>query len=125
VIPVTFALALCAVSIFAALFFIVISGEDFGLPAEAKERARKLFFSRLDASQRRSWLFRRRFEVTGSTGRRYTIKPYGTFNIRSGVELFCLRVEGHMPSYDKLLAQRLLLEADEHLFLAIANRRQR
>ncbi len=121
----TLALALCIVSIFAALLFVVISGEDFGLPAEAKERARRLFFSKLDAAQRRSWTFRRRFDVVASSGRRYTIKPYGTFNIRSGPELFCVRVDGHMPSYDKLLAQRLLLEADEHLFLSIANRRQR
>lgn len=121
----TFALALCAVTIFAALLFVVMSGEDFGLPTEAKDRARRLFLGKLDASQRRSWTFRRRFDVVVPSGRRYTIKPYGTFNIRSGAELYCVRVEGHMPSYDKLLAQRLLLEADEHLFLSIANRRPR
>lgn len=121
----TAAIALCIVSVIAALLFVVLTGEDFGLPAEAKERAKRLFLSKLDATQRRSWKFLRRFDVVAASGRHYTIKPYGTFNIRSGPDMFCVRVDGHMPSYDKLLAQRLLIEADEHLFLAIANRRQR
>ncbi len=122
----TFTVALCLVTVITALVFAVfLAGEDFGIAPQAKERARRLFLSRLDAAQRRSWKFLRRFEVISASGRRYTLKAYGTFNILSGGEKFCVRVDGHMPSYDKLLAQWLLLEADEHRFLSIANRRDR
>lgn len=37
--------------------------------------------------------------------------------------LYCLRVDGRLPAYDKLLAQRLLVECDETAFLAVANKR--
>ena len=115
-------LAFFALSVLAALVFVVMSSDDFGLPRAAKQRARELFFSKLTSSQRRSWLLRRRFEVVASSGRRYSIRPYGAFNVRCGDDAFCVRVEGRIPTYDKLLAQRLLLEADEPLFLSIANR---
>jgi hypothetical protein len=118
-------LAACVVCLFTVLFFAVIFGDDFSLPSQAKKRARRLFVSKLDSTQRRSWTFRRRVEVVASSGRRYTMKPYGTFNIWTDTELFCVHVDGNVPNYDKLLAQRLLLEADEQLFIAVANRRQR
>ncbi len=46
--------------------------EDAALPAAAKRRARALFWSKLDAKQRLSWLVRRRFDVIAASGRRYT-----------------------------------------------------
>jgi hypothetical protein len=107
------------------LTFVVASGQDFWLPPRAKRRARELFLSKLDARQRRSWESTRSFDVSAASGCRYTISPYGTFNIRNSGEEFCLLLEAHIPAYDKLLAQRLLIEADENLFLALANRRQR
>ncbi len=121
-IAVAITLAFFALSVLAALVFLVMSADDFGLPRQAKARARELFFSTLNGGQRRSWILRRRFDVVGSTGRRYTIRAYGSFNVRCGDDAFCVRVEGRIPTYDKLLAQRLLIEADEPLFLSIANR---
>lgn len=97
------------------------SSEDAALPWEAKQRARRLFLEHLDEGQRRAWLLRRRCPVRASGGRRYTLSPYRPFNIRSGDASFCVQVHGRIPVYDKLLAQKLLLEADEELFLARAN----
>jgi hypothetical protein len=89
--------------------------------AEAEARARELFLSKLTARQRRTWLARRRFTVEGASGVRYTIVPYDSYNIRAPDALFCLEVHGATPVYDKLLAQKLLIECDEPLFLATAN----
>jgi hypothetical protein len=95
--------------------------EDARLPWASKRRARQLFLSNLDDKQRRSWHLRRRFEVRAAGGRRYSISRYRPFNIRSGDALFCVQVSGELPVYDKLLAQKLLVEADEQLFLARSN----
>jgi hypothetical protein len=95
--------------------------EDAGLLWDAKRRARALFYAKLDAKQRREWHVRRRFDIVAAGGRRYTISPYGPFNIRSAGARFCVQVDGDVPVYDKLLAQKLLVEADEELFLARAN----
>jgi hypothetical protein len=97
--------------------------EDAGLSREARRRARKLFLAKLDRRQRWSWLVRRRFDVRGSAGRRYTIAAYRPFNISTSDAVFCVQVNGRIPVYDKLLAQKLLIEADETLFLAHANMR--
>jgi hypothetical protein len=107
------------------LGFVVTSQKEFWLPRRAKRRARKLFLSKLDVGQRRSWELARCFDVNCASGNRYTISPYRTFNIRNATEEFCLLLEANIPAYDKLLAQRLLIEADECLFLTLANRRQR
>lgn len=95
--------------------------EDAALPHAAKSRARALFLSKLDPPQRRSWFLRRRFDVVAQSGRRYTISRYRPFNVRTRDAVFCVQVHGPIPLYDKLLGQKLLLEADEQLFLARAN----
>jgi hypothetical protein len=87
----------------------------------AEARARALFLSKLSGSQRRSWAFRRRFTVTARSGTRFTVAPYDPYNIRTHDALFCLQVGGDTPAYDKLLAQKLLIECDEQFFLAKAN----
>jgi hypothetical protein len=102
---------------------VLVWREDAGLPREARRRARGLFLSKLDRKQRWSWLVRRRFEVCGSAGRRYTIGAYRPFNISTADAVFCVQVNGRIPAHDKLLAQKLLIEADETLFLAHANMR--
>jgi hypothetical protein len=86
-------------------------------------RARDLFLSKLNSSERRHWAHDRRLTIVGSSGRQYTMTPYEAFNIRAGKDVYCLRVLGPIPAYDKLLAQRLLVEADEQTFLATANKR--
>jgi len=97
------------------------SGREQAFTRAAEDRARTLFLSKLTPAQRRSWLARRRFSVTAPSGARYTIAPYDPYNIRASDALFCLQVGGNTPDYDKLLAQKLLIECDETLFLAKAN----
>jgi hypothetical protein len=116
-------LVLFVATMFAGLAVLGWLREDAGLPREACRRARGLFFAKLDRKQRWSWLVRRRFEVRGSAGRRYTIAAYRPFNISTDDAVFCVQVNGRIPVYDKLLAQKLLIEADETLFLAHANMR--
>jgi hypothetical protein len=87
----------------------------------ARRRARLLFLSKLDRRQRLSWRLRRSFDVIGRSGCRYTISSYQPFNVRTGHGAFCLQVAGQIPVYDKLLAQKLLIESDEQRFLALSN----
>lgn len=87
-------------------------------------RAKKLFLSKLTDAERRRWSREGCLTVVASSGRRYTLRPYEAFNIRAGNEEYCLRVVGWIPAYDKLLAQRLLVESDEATFLSIANQRR-
>lgn len=108
-----------------ALILCALVAEDAALPRSAKARARRLFFSKLDTRQRLCWHLLRRIEVVASGGGRYTISPYQPFNIRRADTLFCLQVAGRIPVYDKLLAQKLLIEADEQRFIALANARTR
>jgi hypothetical protein len=116
-------LVLFAATLFAGLAVLGWLREDAGLPSEARRRARALFLAKLDRKQRWSWHLRRRFDVRGSAGRRYTIASYRPFNISTSDAVFCVQVNGRIPVYDKLLAQKLLIEADETLFLAHANMR--
>jgi hypothetical protein len=95
--------------------------EDARLPDAAKARARELFLAQLDERQRRSWHIRRRFEVVGAGGTRYTISRYRPFNVCTNDASFCVAVTGNVPVYDKLLAQKLLIECNEQMFLARAN----
>jgi hypothetical protein len=115
---VLFALTLCV-----AALAIVLSTDDILLSRKAKRSAQELFLGTLDDKQRESWRRNRRFDVIGASGQSYTISPYQAFNIACCGELFCVRVDGEIPVFDKLLAQRLLIEADERLFLMLANTR--
>jgi len=116
-------LVLFAATIFVGLTVLGWLRDDAGIPREASRRARGLFLAKLDRKQRWNWLVRRRFDVRGSAGRRYTITAYRPFNISTDDAVFCVQVNGRIPVYDKLLAQKLLIEADETLFLAYANMR--
>lgn len=120
---VTFALALLAVAVAIVILLVLPINEGTIWPASWL-RAKKLFLSKMTDAERRRWNHDRSLVVVGSSGRRYTLRPYEAFNIRSGNQEFCLRVMGWIPAYDKLLAQRLLVESDEITFLAIANRRE-
>jgi hypothetical protein len=119
---VTLALALLAVAAAIAMLLVLPISEGTLSPASWL-RAKRLFLSKLSDAERRRWATERRLTVVGSSGRRYTLAPYEAFNIRAGTQEYCLRVVGWLPAYDKLLAQRLLVESDEPAFLAIANRR--
>lgn len=120
---VTVALALLAASVAIAILLVLPINEGTISPASWL-RAKQLFLSKLSDAERYCWQHDRRLTVVASSGRCYTLRPYEAFNIRSGDDEYCLRVLGWVPAYDKLLAQRLLLESDEATFLATANRRE-
>ena len=120
---VTVGLAVLAVAVAIAMLLALPINEGTISPA-SWIRAKKLFLSKLSDAERRSWIGDRRLAIVGSRGGRYTLTPYESFNIRSGRDAYCLRVLGRVPAYDKLLAQRLLIECDELTFLAIANKRE-
>lgn len=117
------ALFLALVAAAAAIAITLALPEGMILPAP-QLRAKRLFMSLLGEAERRSWAKHRRLTVIGSSGGCYTLMPYAAFNIQDGKDEYCLRVVGRIPPYDKLLAQRLLLESDEETFLQIANRRE-
>jgi hypothetical protein len=118
-------LALLCATFTVGMIAIAFLGEDAALPMSAKRRARQLFLANLDPGQRWSWRLRRRAGIVAASGRRYTISPYGPFNVYTRDAAYCLAVDGRIPVYDKLLAQKLLIEADEARFLAGANVRSR
>lgn len=119
------ALALLAASIAVAILLVVLPIDERSVSPLSWVRAKDLFLSKMTDAERRRWAREHRLTIAGSTGRRYTLSPYESFNIRTGGDTYCLRVLGRIPAYDKLLAQRLLIESDEQTFLAIANKRLR
>ena len=95
---------------------------------QANERAVELLESNLSEEQSREMSKTGKFTVTASSGQRYLIDAKGgDYNVTSidgaGVKLIdcCLDVGGDVPVADKVLVQKLLLEADEGRFLNIAN----
>lgn len=102
---------------------------------DAMARADSLLKSILDPDQRQDFEKHRRFDVitkrrTGDREieRRYRIR-YGIagniylLNSRGEeVEKFCIHGGDELPTADHMISQKLLLEADEDLFLSIANR---
>lgn len=91
----------------------------------AKEKSRALLESWLTAEQLASLQQRRGFEVIGGqSGDRYIIvirQSYNVWRVRDHV-CFCVAPLG-VPVYDAMLAQKIMLETDELVFLSKANRR--
>lgn len=103
---------------------------------QADLRASELLVAHLLPSERIRLLHCYCFMVTGSKGRRYLItSPFTAFNVHGedgyqycaapGIETVAdggrYRAQGY-PSGDILLAQKLMIEADEPSFIARANR---
>lgn len=94
---------------------------------EGAERAERLLVRHLSRKQRREWSERRQFHVTGASGKRYRVRG-GTLiaNVDelaadgSVIRRLCCHPTG-IPICDGLLAQKLMLETDEPLFLRTAN----
>ena len=94
----------------------------------ADERAEQLLLSCLTAEQRMAWRTRRCFYVILGSGRRYR---FDSNTYQGNVKLvneadevlssFCIHLRMGIPIYDHLLAQKLMLEADEQTFMRIAN----
>ena len=99
--------------------------------ATAQSRALDLLIKHLTPEQRETFQKNKWFIVEGGkTGRRYRIRDKGTVVANIDVlEGNCIahRLCGHcaaheIPLADNLLAQKLMIEADEEAFLRIANR---
>lgn len=97
--------------------------------AAAIRKARRLLHSHLNDAQLRSLKNSRRITVTGNvTGHKYRILNNGwVYRVFDG-HGFCLDVfeqdedeDDEIPTPDKILAKKILIEADEYLFLKTAN----
>ncbi len=99
---------------------------------EAERRATELLLDHLDAQQIADFKRARRFVVHSRDGERaYRIQYGKQGNVylldkdrRTPVASYCIHPDINCcPTEDVMLAQKLLLEADEKEFLRIANRR--
>jgi hypothetical protein len=94
----------------------------------ADKTAEKLLLDHLSAEQRKQYAEERHFEIVRDGGRRrYRIKHGWAGNVEvyneAGklIERLCIHPDLPVPYPDNMLAQKLLLEADEKLFRKTAN----
>lgn len=94
----------------------------------ARKRARALLEGNLTSRQHKQFRKKGHFDVWGSKGNCYRIASEFPYNVRLAGDAkrskiyFCLEAEDpELPEEDVLLAQKLLLEADEGEFLRVAN----
>lgn len=89
----------------------------------AEARAKELLLSMLTEEQRHHLHREGRFKVCGNKGGEYEITIGYAGNIRRGRHRYCGHLsDGRIPTYDHMLAQKLMIETDEEAFLALANR---
>jgi hypothetical protein len=94
---------------------------------EAEARAESLLKRHLADGQRAEYEMDRSFHVVTGTGRRYRLRHGWAGNVEevdaAGKRLrrYCIHPRIGVPCPDNLLAQKLLLEADEPEFHRIAN----
>ena len=95
---------------------------------EAQERALRLLREMLTREQLAAFEKDKRIPVDAPSGQRYIIhkgRAGNVFSIKDGkqVEKFCIQPDDlDIPDEDCMLAQKLLLEANEDEFLRVANR---
>lgn len=89
---------------------------------KASNRAKELLLSCLDSKQKRDFLNNDYFTVKAKSGRKYRITRSLLFNVKCGGNSYCAGPKQSLPIYDRMLAQKCLLETDEKEFLRIANR---
>lgn len=91
------------------------------------ERAKELLLEHLDEEQRDRFERHKRFRVRGSHGGVYDICHQTVQRIEEVGErdrvlgTYCIHAGGYVPEPDNMLAKKLMIEADEERFLAIAN----
>lgn len=98
------------------------------MPDEANQRAEALLLSTLNEEQREEYQRLRRFHVETDTriyriqyGRAGNVKVVHTKDAEFHLEALCLHPTDRVPNPDTMLAQKLLLEANEAEFREIAN----
>lgn len=93
---------------------------------ECEARARGILLEFLDQKQRAEFEEYKRFRVQGQDGYRYVIEHKFAHNVyriegETKVVEYCLVSTGHVPIYDLMLTQKLLLESNPEPFFAKAN----
>lgn len=89
---------------------------------KTNERAKELLLSCLDSKQKAEFLENEGFTVKAKSGKMYRITKSSFFNVKCGEDFYCAGPKQSLPIYDRMLAQKCLLETDEEEFLRIANR---
>jgi hypothetical protein len=92
--------------------------------ATAERRARDLLLRMLAPTQRREFDVHGYFSVNVPGRGRFWIFPWRSLNVvdpRTG-DCYCAVLEGRLPVYDLMLAQKLLLENEPQYFFSVANR---
>ena len=94
----------------------------------AQAVAKGLLLDCLDKEQAEEFQRRTYFHVMGSKGTRFQVRRGRTGNVgcykngRLEPLKFCAHPTDHVPDYDTMLAQKLMIETDEDAFRALANR---
>lgn len=81
------------------------------IPEDATEKAYRLLLAHLDTKQRREFRSKGSFVIEGSDGRLYRIHKKWAYGITTGDHELCAHPR-HIPIYDSMLAQKLLLETN-------------
>jgi hypothetical protein len=93
---------------------------------DVEERALRILRANLDEIQREELERHSYFHTVGQDGHTYRIAKnhsHGVHRLINGVPAFeyCLVADMHIPTYDLMLMQKLLIEADTPRFLETAN----
>ena len=104
-----------------------VAEEEKSLRIAAEARAEKLLLAHLSEPQRIQYTKERKFRLLTKSGTEYEVQKGWAGNvvlIKKGkaVERFCIHPKESVPEQDNMLAQKLLLEANEEEFLRIANK---
>lgn len=93
----------------------------------AEMRAKVLLLDSLTEEQKEHWIEKSYFMAQGNvSGMWYKIKPGREGNIEDGKGAgYCITARGFLPMSDIVLSQKLLIEGDEGMFLAIARKSER
>lgn len=98
---------------------------------QAGARALTLLLSQLDPSQQATYQEHGYFDLTSEEGHLYRLYKGISGNVKrlDGITLnevtsYCAHPVGLMPANDVVLAQKLMLECNEHEFLRVANARR-
>jgi hypothetical protein len=89
---------------------------------QARLRAEALLLAWLSPSQRAQYRARGWFEVVTAAGHRYRVLAGGVVRRDVCGAAYCIEAASPVPVADEMLANKLLLETDEHRFLATAHR---
>ena len=129
VMGVAVALLIVSAVLFALIVVLFLERDRGRWNGEAEQKARALLRRWLSPAQLEQYEKKGHFEVVGSdSGKRYRIHRHAQMNIKEldecslRVAVWCSLPEGALAVSDIMLAQKIALETNERMALAIANR---